>query len=196
MNKIKISFFCMFLLTRYASFAMLPLQNQTTNPDLRHNVVQITNSEMENITHLYDELPSHIQSLIGVRDFEFIVSDIRSLTPWQMREALIPLIDPNGSHKYLKCLKLIRSVSDIALHFVDLGIAVVPVLTASFPDFFSYRSATGMVAAIGIGKIVFSMLKKKMETSIKEESKKIFLNVFHREQPFPRERVIEMSQII
>jgi hypothetical protein len=146
-----------------------------------------TGRHSRNIDQLYEGLSTDIRAKIGKRDFGYILSDVETLDSWQIREILIQEIDATSPHRYWNFLRTVRKIVNIGEWIADLGIATFSPFILGFPDALSQRVSASIMTGFGIGTIVFAIIKKSLESEIKEEGKTILFKVFHPSLPFSSE---------
>ncbi len=140
--------------------------------------------QSRNIDQIYDTLSDDIRSAIGKRDFGYILSDVETLNCWQKREILIQKLDSGSHHRYWNFLRGVRRIVNIGGWVTELGVAAFSPFVLAFPDVLSPRVSAGIMSGLGIGTIVFAIIKKSLESEIKKEGKTILFKMFHSSLPF------------
>lgn len=133
----------------------------------------------ENICQLFNSLSKEAQASILLADLRFLSEETEGIPNWQRRDVLIPIVDPQGNHKYWNFLRFTRSTTNISAWLLDIVGIIFPPLSSAFPDKISKRASTAVMTCIGAGKMIFSALKSHSEAVVKEESRKIFFKVIH-----------------
>lgn len=182
MKNIRYIFVLLLMQFYFMTFAM---DGITVEPG--QQTVNVSIMQSRNIDQLYDALPANMRSKIGKKDLGYILSDVETLDFWQIREILIQTIDPTGPHRYWNFLRAVRKIVNIGGWIADLGIAAFSPFVLGFPDVLSQRVTAGIMSGLGIGTIVFAIIKKSLESEIKEEGKKILFKTFHPSLPFVTE---------
>lgn len=145
-------------------------------------ILQMSPEDRQRANASFVRLPLEQRANLTEVDIHFILKEAEALDVWQIRDVLIPIVDPHGSHSNWKFLKAVKDFATIAMNTSDLGASVLPSLLAAFSDMISQNANNTIMTCVGVGKLVLNLLKSKAEASVKEESRKSFFRAIHSRQ--------------